>query len=905
MYDKNVRMYPAKDAIFYQADVHGNKITRDRITCLKRILMGLPCTIITTFGGLMNAGAGLDVLKNSLIKISVNGEVSEKELIKKLCALGYEKTYQVEAGGQFSVRGGIIDIFDFTEENPYRIELWGDEVSSVRSFDVQSQRSIERLESITVYPATELPLSEDDLLGGLTGIEADTKACVTKFRKDGKPEEAHRLEVLYEEVREQITELPWTFNADGYLKYFFKDPLSVCDYMKGALFVLDEPSRIKEHAEAVELEFKESMKARLEKGYSLPGQTDILIESAAIYAKLAKESLLLISTMSVKGFSIKPSYTMGITARSIPSYNNSFNELVRDLNSYRKRKYKVLILSGSRSRAERIAENLKDEGVTAFFSEDRNHEMQSGEIVTMYGRVLKGFEYPEIGFVVISESDIFSEVKKKKRKKRYESEGNKVRDFNDLQIGDYVVHESFGIGVYKGIEKVEVDKVAKDYMRIEYRDGGVLYVPATALDVIMKYASADAKKPKINKLGTKEWENTTGKVKTAVNEVAEELVTLYAARRDKSGFVFGPDTPWQQEFEDSFPYEETSDQLDAIEATKADMESTKIMDRLICGDVGFGKTEIAIRAAFKAIQDGKQVAFLVPTTILAQQHFNTFSERMRDFPVKVALLSRFVPKSEQNKTVEDLKKGMVDIVIGTHRMLSKDIKFRDLGLLIIDEEQRFGVTHKEKIKQLKEDVDVLTLTATPIPRTLHMSLVGIRNMSLLEEAPGDRLPIQTYVCEYNAEMVREAINRELSRNGQVYYVYNRVNNIAEITAGIQALVPEANVAFAHGQMKESEIERIMYDFIKGDIDVLVATTIIETGIDIPNVNTMIIHDSDKLGLSQLYQLRGRVGRSNRTAYAFLMYKRDKILEEVAEKRLQTIREFTDLGSGYKIAMRDL
>ena len=905
MYDKNVRMYPAKDAIFYQADVHGNKITRDRIACLKRILMGLPCTIITTYGGLMNAGAGLDVLRDSLIKISVNGEVSEKALIKKLCALGYEKTYQVEAGGQFSVRGGIIDIFDFTEDNPYRIELWGDEVSSVRSFDVQSQRSIERLESITIYPATELPLSEDELLGGLVGIEAETKTAVSKFRKAGKPEEAHRLEVMFEEVREQITELPWTFNADGYLKYFFKEPLSVCDYMPGALFILDEPSRIKEHAEAVELEFRESMKARLEKGYSLPGQTDILIGSSVINAKLSGESLLMLSTMPVKGYSIKPDLTMGVTARSIPSYNNSFSELVRDLNSYKKRNYKVLILSGSRSRAERIAENLRGEEVTAFFSEDRNHDLKSGEIMTMYGRVMKGFEYPDIGFVVISESDIFTEAKKKKRKKRYESEGNKVRDFNDLQIGDYVVHESFGIGVYKGIEKVEVDKVAKDYMRIEYKDGGVLYVPATALDVIMKYASADAKKPKINKLGTKEWENTTSKVKSAVDEVAEELVTLYAARRDKAGYVFSPDTVWQQEFEESFPYEETGDQLEAIEATKADMESTKIMDRLICGDVGFGKTEIAIRAAFKAVQDGKQVAFLVPTTILAQQHYNTFTERMRDFPVKIALLSRFVSKSEQKKTIEDLKKGIVDIVIGTHRMLSSDIQFKDLGLLIIDEEQRFGVTHKEKIKHIKDDVDVLTLTATPIPRTLHMSLVGIRDMSLLEEAPGDRLPIQTYVCEYNPEMVREAISRELSRNGQVYYVYNRVNNIVDVASSIQALVPEANVAFAHGKMKESEIERVMYDFIKGDIDVLVATTIIETGIDIPNVNTMIIHDSDKLGLSQLYQLRGRVGRSNRTSYAFLMYKRDKILEEVAEKRLQTIREFTDLGSGYKIAMRDL
>lgn len=905
MYDKNVRMYPAKDAIFYQADVHGNKITRERMGCLKRILSGLPCTFITTFGGLMNAGAGLETLKSNLIKISLNSEISEKKLIKGLLTLGYEKVYQVETGGQFSVRGGIIDIYDFTEENPYRIELWGDEVTSVRSFDVQSQRSIERLESITVYPATELPISEDDLLEGLNFIEEDTKKSVRVFREKGKPEEAHRLEVMFNEVREQITELPWTFNADSYIRYFFDEPLSLCDYLPGALFVLDEPSRITEHAEAVELEFKESMKARLEKGYILPGQADILLEKDVITGKLGKASVLLISTMPVKNYDIKTDFHFSVTARSIPSYNNSFNELVRDLNSFRKRNSRVLILSGSRTRAQRLSKDLTDAGVTAFFSEDRNHKLLGGEVMTMFGRVMKGFDYPDINFVVISESDIFGNTGKKKKKKRYESEGNRVRDFNDLSVGDYVVHESFGIGIYRGIEKVEVDKVSKDYMRIEYKDGGVLYVPATSLDAIMKYASADAKKPKINKLGTQEWTKTTSKVKTAVNEVAEELVTLYAARRDRAGYVFSKDTVWQQEFEELFPYEETQDQLDAIAATKKDMESPKIMDRLICGDVGFGKTEIAIRAAFKAVQEGKQVVFLVPTTILAEQHYNTFTERMKDFPVRVDLLSRFVSVKAQKKTLEDLKTGIVDILIGTHRILSSDIVFKDLGLLIIDEEQRFGVTHKEKIKHIKEDVDVLTLTATPIPRTLHMSLVGIRDMSLLEEAPNDRLPIQTYVMEYNEEMVREAVSRELARDGQVYYVYNRVNNIADIASRIQALVPEANVAFAHGQMKESELERIMYDFIKGDIDVLVSTTIIETGIDIPNVNTIIIHDSDKLGLSQLYQLRGRVGRSNRTAYAFLMYKRDKILEEVAEKRLQTIREYTDLGSGYKIAMRDL
>ena len=579
--------------------------------------------------------------------------------------------------------------------------------------------------------------------------------------------------------------------------------------------------------------------------------------------------------------------------------------LVKDLNRYKKNGFRVVLLSGSRTRAKRLAADLTEQEVTAFYSEDPMRELAAGEIMTCYGHVLRGFEYPLLKFAVISESDIFgAEKKKKKKKKRYE--GQKINDFNDLKVGDYVVHETHGLGIYRGIEKVEVEKVVKDYMKIEYRDGGNLYILATGFDVIQKYASADAaKKPKINKLGTQEWSRTKAKVKGAVAEVAQDLVRLYAVRQEKSGHAFGKDTVWQREFEEMFPYEETADQTAAIEAAKQDMESTKIMDRLVCGDVGYGKTEVAIRAAFKAVQDGKQVVFLVPTTILAQQHYNTFVQRMKDFPIRVDLMSRFKTAAEQKKTLEALKKGFCDIVIGTHRVLSKDMQFKDLGLLIIDEEQRFGVAHKEKIKKLKEDVDVLTLTATPIPRTLHMSLAGIRDMSVLEEPPNDRMPVQTYVMEYNEEMVREAIVRELSRGGQVYYVYNRVNNIADIAAGIQKLVPEANVAFAHGQMKERELERIMYDFISGDVDVLVSTTIIETGLDISNANTMIIHDSDNMGLSQLYQLRGRVGRSNRTAYAFLMYKRDKMLKEVAEKRLQAIRDFTDLGSGFKIAMRDL
>ena len=506
---------------------------------------------------------------------------------------------------------------------------------------------------------------------------------------------------------------------------------------------------------------------------------------------------------------------------------------------------------------------------------------------------------------MITEGDMFGVEKKKRKRKKTTYEGTKIQSFSDLSVGDYVVHEDHGLGIYRGIEKIEQDGVIKDYLKVEYGDGGNLYLPATRLDGIQKYAGSEAKKPKLNRLGGDQWNKTKTRVKGAVKEIARDLVQLYAARQDTQGFPYGPDTVWQKEFEEMFPYEETEDQLDAIDATKGDMESRKIMDRLICGDVGYGKTEIALRAAFKAVQDEKQVVYLVPTTILAQQHYNTFVQRMKDFPVRVDLMSRFRTPGQVKKTLEDLKRGLVDIVIGTHRVLSKDVQFKDLGLLIIDEEQRFGVAHKEKIKKLKENIDVLTLTATPIPRTLHMSLVGIRDMSVLEEPPVDRMPIQTYVMEYNDEMVREAINRELSRGGQVYYVYNRVSNIDEVANHIASLVPEASVTFAHGQMHEHELERIMFDFVNGEIDVLVCTTIIETGLDIPNANTMIIQDADRMGLSQLYQLRGRVGRSSRTSYAFLMYRRDKMLREEAEKRLQAIREFTELGSGIKIAMRDL
>ena len=578
--------------------------------------------------------------------------------------------------------------------------------------------------------------------------------------------------------------------------------------------------------------------------------------------------------------------------------------LAKDLQRFKKNGYRVLLLSGSETRGRRLCEDLQDFDLTASYEGNFEREIMPGEIMVARGNLRRGFEYPALRFVVVTEGDIFGAKKKKKRKvKQYN--GAAIHSFNDLKIGDYVVHENHGLGIYQGIEKIEKDHVTKDYLKVAYAAGSNLYVPATSLEVLQKYAGSDAKVPKLNRLNSPEWKKTKTRVKGAVKEIAGELVELYAKRQAKKGHCFEKDTVWQKEFEELFPYEETEDQLKAIEATKADMESSRIMDRLICGDVGYGKTEIAIRAAFKAVMDGCQVAFLVPTTILAAQHYNTFSQRMRDYGINVELLCRLRTPSEQKKTIEGLKKGSVDIVIGTHRLLSKSVSYKNLGLLMIDEEQRFGVTHKEKLKQMKNDIDVLTLTATPIPRTLHMSLVGIRDMSVLEEPPVDRMPIQTFVMEKSEPIVREAILREIGRGGQVYYVYNRVGNMDIVANEIAKLVPEAVVAFAHGQMNERELERTMFRFVEGEIDVLVATTIVETGLDIPNVNTIIIEDADRLGLSQLYQLRGRVGRSNRTAYAFLLYKRDKLLKEVAEKRLAAIKEFTELGSGFRISMRDL
>lgn len=908
MYDRNAVFYPAKDVIFYSADVHGNAVETERLKTIKSLLDQEGGTVVTTMTAGMEYVQSLSVYEKSRRHIREGAQVDLEELCRALADMGYERQSQVEQPGQYSVRGGILDIYPPTEDCPYRVELWGDEVDTIRSFDVESQRSIERMEELTIFSAMEIILNEEQMRQGFERIRKEQEKLQAKFRKAKEFEAYNRLNDTIREWKERLEYTRSGAGLESFLLYFDSTAGSFFDFFDTdeTMFVVDEPIRCLEAMEAVEAEFRESMESRLQKGLILPGQMKVLYSAGTVQALLLQKGTVYLSMLDGLPADIQVKESFHLQCQAAASYNKHFELLVDDMKKWKQQGYRILMLCASRTRAKRLAGDFQEYDIPAFYRETLDRELQPGEIMVSYGRLSRGFAYTQLRFVVVTESDVFGNRTKSRRKRQKQYNGQVIQSFNELNVGDYVIHENHGLGIYRGIEKIKVDNVAKDFVKIEYGDGGNLYVPASALDVLQKYASQDAaKKPKLNKLNTMEWKKTKTRVRGAVKEIAKELVELYAKRQEQPGYQFSPDTVWQTEFEEMFPYEETADQLDAIAATKRDMESSRVMDRLICGDVGYGKTEVAIRAAFKAVNDNKQVAFLVPTTILAQQHYNTIRERLGDYPINVEMMSRFRTPAQQKKTIEKLKRGEVDIVIGTHRLLSKDVAFKDLGLLIVDEEQRFGVTHKEKIKQMKGDVDVLTLSATPIPRTLHMSLVGIRDMSVLEEPPVDRLPIQTFVMEHSSEIIREAINRELVRGGQVYYVYNRVHNIDEVAMEVARLVPDANVAFAHGQMSERELERIMMSFIQGEIDVLIATTIIETGLDISNVNTIIIDNADQMGLSQLYQLRGRVGRSNRTAYAFLMYKKDKILREVAEKRLEAIREYTDLGSGIKVAMRDL
>ncbi len=851
-FNDSVWIYPARDLLFASSDIQGGFMRNQRMDALKHLIEQERGVMVTTIAALMEPIASRSSIVSDKLRLYEGMVIQTTALSAMLTKLGYIHVAEVTSAGEYAARGGIFDIYPVSAEEAYRIEFFDDEIDTLRSLDTTSQRSTERVPEIFVYPAAN--------------------------GADGR-------------VGEKVS-LYTYFNA-------------------ASLIVLDDPVRLKSQAEITETEFAESMERRLEQGIiTEDGQLTEIFSAAEVFEALCSRRALLIAGLDESLSEFRAVRDFHFNTASAGNYKDSFELLISDIAAYQRQDYRISVLTPSRTRCSRLAETLREHGIKAYCPDETGGEhnttkLQPGTTEVVCGSLRQGFIYPDAKYVLMTEADMFGARSIRKRRRHKKHEGSKLISLNELGIGDYVVHEDHGIGIYRGLEHIVRDGCGKDYIKIEYADGGNLYLPATKLDLIQKYADSDAKRPKLNRLNGTEWARTKQRTAKAVGDMARELIQLYSKRLNGKGFRYSRDTVWQREFEELFPFEETEDQLHAIDAVKADMESDRIMDRLICGDVGFGKTEIALRAAFKAVQDGKQVIFLVPTTILAQQHYNTFTSRLSRYPVRIEMMSRFRTPEQNRKTAAKLKNGSIDIVIGTHRLLSKDVGYKDPGLLIIDEEQRFGVSHKEKIKQLKTELDVLSLTATPIPRTLHMSLSGIRDLSTLEEPPFDRVPIQTYVMEYNDEFVREAVERELARNGQVFYVYNHVNGIIEKTANLSKLIPDARIEYAHGRMNERELEDIMSEFVSGEIDVLVSTTIVETGLDIPNANTLIVDGAERMGLSQLYQLRGRVGRSNRTSYAFLMYRRDMMLSEEAEKRLKAIREFTELGSGIRIAMRDL
>lgn len=904
---KDAFFYPAKDLLFYSADVHSQAITCQRFSILNRYITGQQTILVLSIEALLDKMPPKEVFSSFILELKEGDIVDNKNLLEQLLLMGYERTDLVESVGQFAVRGGIIDIHSPTAEQTFRIELWDDEIDSIRLVNTNTQRSTQKIKSISIFPMRELVFDKELAKSAMQKIEKEYQTTLQKFEKKGFIEYAQRLKETTEQIIYALKNGQNHNNINNYIPYFYENTVSLLSYIpEDTLLFFEEPDKIQQHMDIIFTEYSESMKERIEKGYILPTQGNILFDYIHILKEASHFSEILITTISQKApcFSVKDTFFFSV--KSAPAFQKRIDLFCNEITTLKKLNYRIIILAGGRTRCERMVKELQERDIISFFCETLQNapSLLKGSIMVASGRLTQGFSYQDIGFAIFSDKEFFGEVKTKKRRKK-EKKGAVIENFTDLKLGDYVVHDNHGIGIFQGLEKITVDGINKDYMKISYANGGNLFVPVNQMNLIQKYIGSHGATPKLNKLGGQEWNKAKTKARSAIKILAQDLVALYAKRADAKGFAYSKDTLWQKEFEEGFPFEETEDQLDAIEDVKRDMENGKVMDRLICGDVGYGKTEVAIRAAFKAIQDSKQVAYLVPTTILAQQHYNTFLQRMAGYPIKIGLLSRFRTPKQQKETLEGLKNGIVDIVIGTHRILSKDICFKDLGLIIIDEEQRFGVGHKEKLKSFRENVNVLTLTATPIPRTLHMSLSGIRDMSILEEPPQERYPIQTYVLESNPAFIKEAIHRELARGGQVYYLFNRVQNIAEETLRLQKLVPEAKISYAHGQMTERELENIMSEFIEGQIDVLVCTTIIETGLDISNTNTIIIQDADRMGLSQLYQLRGRVGRSNRMAYAYLMYHRDKVLQETAEKRLQTIREFTEFGSGFKIAMRDL
>lgn len=900
----NVYLLPCKDMGFYNADAISGDIRWERLKILEKIFDNKKKVIVTTIDAATSIFAPIDIFKDNIFKLSVGDNLDVKKFIGRLIKIGYERVFTVEQCGQVSTRGGIIDIFPPTSEFPYRIELFDDEIDSIRTFSPQTQRSIDKSYVINIFPAKEIILYDDNIKLGCELITKDLEKTISELNKEKKFSEVKKIKALVNENLEFLKEKGTFQNIDSYLPYFYSEPSNFFDYIGDSLIIMDDPKRCEGKLDAIYDQFNNDFELFIDRGNILSKQGELIIPKEVVIDKIKRRALVTIQSIykTLNYFTSKE--RIGFKQITLNEYGGQFDLLTDYIKEKKQEKFKILILSGTKGRGNRLIETFRDKGIEVTYR-DKIDEIFNGEVVVTEGSQLKGYEFSILKVAVISDKGIFGEAKKKTKPKKIQKGVNKIKSFTDLKLGDYVVHSTNGIGIYKGIKQIEIKGIQKDYLEIEYAKNDRLYVPVYQLDLVQKYIGSEGKNPKINRLSSLEWTKAKKKAKKAIEEIAEELVKLYASRSLETGYKYSKDNVWQNQFEEEFPYVETPDQLNAISDIKNDMETGKVMDRLLCGDVGYGKTEVALRAAFKAVMDGKQVAVLVPTTILAKQHYSNFIKRFSSFPVNIEMVCRFRTPLEQRKSLKKLSEGNLDIIIGTHRILQKDVSYKDLGLLIIDEEQRFGVKHKEKIKELKKSVDVLTLSATPIPRTLHMSLTGVRDISVIETAPEERYPIQTYVIEFNEQLIREAIIKEISRDGQVFFVYNRVETIHKMKLYLNELIPEARIAIGHGQMTERELENVMNDFMEGQYDVLLCTTIIETGIDIQNCNTMIIYDSDKMGLSQLYQLRGRVGRSNRIAYAYFTYKKDKEITELAEKRLKAIKEFTELGSGFKIAMRDL
>ena len=896
--ESEVHLYPVNELIASEIAVASPELRSQRIESLSSWAAAKSGILIAPVAALKRMLPPPGYWSKYQLLFKHGKDIDVEGYLASLVDMGYERASMVTKPGEFSLRGGIIDIYPITEKHPLRIELFDEEIDSIRYFNAENQRSLEKVNEVIVGPATELLLTKEDILSGGERLEGALGETLKKIKTDEKKEKL--IEVIEYDI-ERLKNLEHFQEMYKYVGFLYDNPASLLDYLpKDGLMILDEMSRIQESATNLDAEEGEWYSSLLESG-QMVRHSKFSFDWDTAWNNIDSQRIYMsVFLRHIPG--TQPQNIVNLSTRAMQEFHGQMNLLKSEIDRWEKGGFSVIVLAPNETRAEKIQSIFSDYDIEAVVTE--NLELPVSIPTITVGNIASGLELPMHKLVFITENELFKKRTKRPRKQQKISNAERIKSYQELKIGDYVVHAGHGVGKYIGIETLEVSNLHKDYMLIKYSGDDKLYVPIDQIDQVQKFVASEGKEPKLHKLGGTEWTKVKRKVQSSVEDIADDLIKLYAEREAREGYGFSEDTEMQREFEASFPYQETEDQLRCIEEIKRDMEKPRPMDRLLCGDVGYGKTEVAIRAAFKAIADGKQVAFLVPTTILAQQHFETIRERFQDHAINIGMLSRFRTKKQQKETIDGLKKGTIDVVVGTHRILSKDIKYKDLGLLVVDEEQRFGVKHKEKIKQMKTNVDVLTLTATPIPRTLHMSMLGVRDLSVIETPPENRFPIQTYVMESNPVFVREAIEREMARGGQVFFLYNRVESIDKVARDLGSLV-DARIAVAHGQMNETELENVIFAFLEGEYDVLVSTTIIETGVDIPNVNTLIVNDADRMGLSQLYQLRGRVGRSNRVAYAYFTYQKDKVLTEVAEKRLQAIKEFTELGSGFKIAMRDL